>query len=600
MRPPEPRARFLPRRQVGPGRQINQNVATRLDSSGTVAPFGRLPAVAAAGVVGFGALVLGGWAFGAQALSRVFPAGIPTLPSTATGLVLAGTALGLLHPAAERRARTAGVALAAAAALLGLFSLCTHLPGVPFDADTLFFSHEARARYTGGRRMGINTATAFVLAGIALPLAARETRRGWRASQILGAAGFLVAFLALLGHLYGIPSLYTAGPFTGGMALPTSAGFLLLNLGVFFARPAHGYAALVTGDDASGVLARQLLPAAVLIPVGLGFFWFLATAQGWIAVHGAVSVFVILVVALFAALVFRAAATVADVDREREASLARERRARAEAEEANRAKMDFLAVMSHELRTPLNAIAGYAELMEMGIHGPVTPRQEEALGKIRRSQRHLLLLINDVLNFAKIEAGRVEVRVVEVAVSELIAGVETLILPQAEARGLRYDRRVPDLPPPVSADPDKAGQVLLNLLSNAVKFTPAGGAVRLECAELQGRVRLTVHDTGPGIPPERLESIFEPFVQLERGLSAGERQGTGLGLAISRDLARAMGGDVWAESTPGKGSVFTLELPCAAPAPRPGRDPDPAPPASTAEAGEADEERAAAGHASGL
>jgi signal transduction histidine kinase len=390
-----------------------------------------------------------------------------------------------------------------------------------------------------------------------------------------------------VGHLYDVRSLYTAGSLTGGMSLPTAVALVLLGVGAFFARPGHGYAALVTGTDASGVLARQLLPAAIVVPVGLGYLWLHARRESILEREPAVSLFAIVLVAVFSALVFRAAAAVADVDREREASLLRERRARGEAEEANRAKMDFLAVMSHELRTPLNAIAGYAELVEMGIHGPVTEEQLEALGKIRRSQRHLLLLINDVLNFAKIEAGRLELHLSEVPVRDLVAGVETLILPQAEQRGLRYECRLPDDAPRVRADPDKAGQVLLNLLSNAVKFTGSGGEVRLECGSAPGRVRLAVRDTGPGIPPERLESIFEPFVQLERGLAA-QREGTGLGLAISRDLARAMGGDVWAESTPGKGSVFTLELPLAEPAPVPDGVENAAP-----------EERRALRHASG-
>ncbi|HEX8692305.1 MAG TPA: HAMP domain-containing sensor histidine kinase [Longimicrobium sp.] len=557
----------------------------------TVPPFGRLSAAMAIAAVALGVLVLLGWALGDGTLARAFHDRVPMLPDTAAGLVLAGAALWLLREETPRKARLAGLVLSAAVAGIGVAALLVRAAGVEVNWDALVFPDAAR-RFSGesARRMGINTAVGFMLAGLALPLAAQETRRGWRGSQLLAAAGFLIAFLALVGHAFGVRSLYTAGPFTGGMSLLSALGFLALNLGVFFARPDHGYAALVTGDDASGVMARQLLPAALLIPTGLGYLWLHARRHGWIEPEPAVSVFAILLVGAFAALVFRAASTVRDVDREREASLVRERRARAEAEEANRAKMDFLAVMSHELRTPLNAIAGYAQLLEMGIHGPVTEEQREALARIRRSQRHLLLLINDVLNFAKIEAGRVELRLGTVPAAELVAGVEPLILPQAEARGIRYERRLPAVPPAVRADPDKAGQVLLNLLSNAVKFTGDGGRVRLECVPNGRRVLFRVHDTGPGIPPERLESVFEPFVQLERGLSA-QREGTGLGLAISRDLARAMGGDVWAESTPGRGSVFTLALPRA----------DGAPAATSAEADDRvvrNPERVAAEHAS--
>jgi signal transduction histidine kinase len=244
-----------------------------------------------------------------------------------------------------------------------------------------------------------------------------------------------------------------------------------------------------------------------------------------------------------------------------------ERHARAEAEAANRAKTEFLAVMSHELRTPLNAIAGYAELIAMGIRGPVTPEQAEDLARIQRSQRHLLGLINDVLNFARIEAGRVELHLDDVAVDAALADVESLVAPQVRERGLRYEHRPADPRLRVRADAEKLRQVLLNVLSNAVKFTAQGGSVTLDAHAAGDAVHVRVIDTGIGIPRDRLESIFEPFVQLGRNLSS-RHEGTGLGLAISRDLARAMGGDLSADSEPGAGSTFTLTLP-RAPDPHP-------------------------------
>ncbi|HEU0013778.1 MAG TPA: GAF domain-containing protein [Longimicrobium sp.] len=247
---------------------------------------------------------------------------------------------------------------------------------------------------------------------------------------------------------------------------------------------------------------------------------------------------------------------------ERSRLFAAERQARAEAESASRAKTEFLAVMSHELRTPLNAIGGYTELMEMGLRGPLTPEQAEDLKRIRRSQHHLLGLINDVLNFARLEGGHVEFDIARVPLGGVLAGLEALVAPQVRERGLEYGYAAPDADLAAWADAEKVRQIVLNLLSNAIKFTPRGGSVRLECVRREGRVLVRVSDTGAGVPPDRLESIFEPFVQLGRSLTSVQ-EGTGLGLSISRDLARGMGGDLAVESPPGSGAVFTLALPAA-------------------------------------
>jgi PAS domain S-box-containing protein len=234
--------------------------------------------------------------------------------------------------------------------------------------------------------------------------------------------------------------------------------------------------------------------------------------------------------------------------------------ARAEAEGANRAKSDFLATMSHELRTPLNAIGGYAELLEMEIHGPLTRAQRDAVERVRRSGRHLLALINDILNFARIEAGHLALNVNEVPVRDVLAGLEPLVAPQLHAKGLGFEYELCDDGLTARTDPEKVRQILLNLLSNAIKFTPAGGRISISCDTDGERVLVRVHDTGAGIPADKLDRIFEPFVQLDRTL-ASTHEGAGLGLSISRDLARAMGGELTVASTVGVGSTFTLALP---------------------------------------
>jgi PAS domain S-box-containing protein len=239
--------------------------------------------------------------------------------------------------------------------------------------------------------------------------------------------------------------------------------------------------------------------------------------------------------------------------------------ARTRAEAANKAKTDFLAVMSHELRTPLNSIAGYTELLEMGLRGPLTAEQRIDLAKIRRSQRHLLGLINDLMNFAKLETGHVELEFSNVPVNEMLAVLDTLTEPQVSAKNIAYRHGRCDPTLTVWADREKVHQILINLVSNAVKFTKPGGSITIECASDGDWARIHVQDTGEGIPAEKLASIFEPFVQVKTGFTR-EHEGVGLGLAISRDLARMMRGDLTVESTVGVGSRFTLTLPRHSPA----------------------------------
>ena len=230
--------------------------------------------------------------------------------------------------------------------------------------------------------------------------------------------------------------------------------------------------------------------------------------------------------------------------------------------EANRAKNDFLAVMSHELRTPLNAILGYTDLFLMGIPAPLPEPLAPQVGRMQSAARHLLELIDEILTFARIEAGQEEVRAAPVAVSELVQEAAALVEPLALERGIGFEVRGPDPDFTLVADARKVRQVLTNLLGNAVKFTDRGKAT-LEARREGDAAAFVVGDTGIGIYPDQLEHIFEPFWQAEQGLIR-EHGGSGLGLSVARQLARLMGGDITVRSTPGRGSEFTFTVPVEA------------------------------------
>ena len=258
---------------------------------------------------------------------------------------------------------------------------------------------------------------------------------------------------------------------------------------------------------------------------------------------------------------------------ERAQQLAHEREARLEAEAASKAKSEFLAIMSHELRTPLNAVLGYSELMELGISGPITEKMRDQIGRIRVSATHLLALVNDILDLAKVEAGRLKVSSAPASAAGTVGAAIALIQPQAASRNLEIRLATMPEPAPIyRGDDERARQILVNLLSNAVKFTQPGGMITIEVEQsrtpgpdtkLQPKrsyVSFRVSDTGRGIPQEKLLSIFDPFVQADSGHSRS-REGSGLGLTISRRLARLMGGDLTVKTEVEKGSTFTLWLP---------------------------------------
>ena len=229
-----------------------------------------------------------------------------------------------------------------------------------------------------------------------------------------------------------------------------------------------------------------------------------------------------------------------------------------ELETASRHKSDFLATMSHELRTPMNAIIGFSEVLREQMFGELNDRQLGYVDDVLEAGKHLLSLINDVLDLAKIEAGRMELELSEVAIEEVLRSAVSMHAERATRAQVELSLTTKPEEMTISADTRRVRQIVFNLVSNAIKFTPAHGRVDVSATRHDGQVEITVADTGPGIAPEELETIFEEFEQATDGKRA---EGTGLGLPLSRKLVELHGGRLWVESAAGTGSTFRFTLP---------------------------------------
>ncbi len=245
------------------------------------------------------------------------------------------------------------------------------------------------------------------------------------------------------------------------------------------------------------------------------------------------------------------------------------RQANEELRKATQAKSDFLAQMSHELRTPLNVIIGFSELMLDEVPGQINEEQRHCLDDILASARHLLGLINDILDLSKIESGKMELHLKGISLAHLLESLRRVMMPIITPKKQSLDIYVAEGLPPVYADRAKLRQVLLNLLSNAAKFTPDGGKIRVEAVRDDGWCQISVIDSGIGIRKEDRQRIFDEFCQVGNPLAEG-KGGTGLGLTIARRIVEKHGGQIWVDSEYGKGSRFTFTLPLAADSSEPG------------------------------
>lgn len=529
--------------------------------------FEEVPLAAAVFVVLMAIGTLWEWYAGLDVGTGFFPGGIAMLPLTSVVLGLDGVALAFVAKRDRPFAlRVASIVLACTVILIVAIEAMSWVVGRDLGLDLLMFGAQLRrAPWNPPGRMALNTLAGVFLASVGIITLHVDDRSGRSTAHWVGLVGGTLGFLGLVGYAFGVSRLYSIGG-SSGMAISTAACLFVLALGIIFARRTSGLPKLLVDPGAAGTVARRLVPAAVSVPFLLGWLRLVGEKSGWYDTPFGVSLYVVATVAIFLWLVTWSAHMAYEGDRVREELLAGEQKAREIAEGANTAKSNFLAVMSHELRTPLSAIIGYEELLADGITGPVNDAQKHQLGRMKASAQHLLHLIDQILSYSRVDAGREVVQAEDVDANELAQDAATLVDPLAREKGLPLEVVVTGYPLPISTDSGKVRQILVNLLSNAVKFTPAG-RVTLIVQHDGAIVRYVVRDTGIGIADEHRDQIFDAFWQVEQP-STRRVGGTGLGLSVTRRLARLLGGDVVVESKVGEGSAFTVTLPLEGPGAR--------------------------------
>jgi len=527
-----------------------------------------------------GSLALAGWALDVPLLRGEVRGKLPIIPLSAVCFTIAGIALVLAQFTSRRWAVWVSWLLAIGIGAVAITTLIEFVLGVPSGIGSLLFQDDilsSGARPSG--RMAINTAFAFLFFALGLLILKRDREVQSLNSQFLATLVLIISFFAVIGYTFGVKNFYSF-QLLSGMSLFSAVTFTLLGIGLLFSQMNRGIPALLIDDGAAGFAARRLIPGTLVLPIAFTLLRVAGEQRGIFDSNLGASFVVVADMLAFLLLIVWSARVLRSTDRNRAELFVRSREAReaserarldaelattqavaarAEAESANRAKSDFLAVMSHELRTPLSAIMGYQELLADGITGPINDQQAQQLGRIKVSARHLLTLIDEILTFTRLDAGKERLTIGPVDLGNVIDESVELVEPLARARKLELQVVKPLVQTIIQTDVTKVRQMLVNLLSNAVKFTDEG-SVRVTGEIASDQVILTVSDTGAGIDPDHHQKIFEPFWQVEQ--KATRRvTGTGLGLTVTRRLANLMGGDITVFSTPGSGTTFTIILP---------------------------------------
>ena len=482
----------------------------------------------------------------------------PMVPNAAVSVLMLGAALTLLVGRPGKVARWAARSLAVLAAVVGLLSLTPYL--VTFEVGIALQILPAAVLGEGPPYPGHiepAAALAILLLGVSLSVYDLRSRRVHHVAEVMLFLVTVMALETLFGRAFGMNVFYGLGRFP---AMPVDKALALLSLAVgsVLLRADRGWFRILAAPGAAGVTLRRLIPFAIAAPFLIGWLAYLGVTTDRFSTATGLTLLVSLMCLLLLLAVGWTTRELYLIDQERASLLRSEREARDEAEKASGAKSAFLGVMSHELRTPLNSVISYAELLEVGIKGPLNEDQLRYAQRIRIAGSHLCSMIDELLLFTRARRGVIETEVRCVDAVELALEALTLVHHEADSSKIELCRQLPAGPVEIHTDPDKVLHILVNFLGNALKFTREG-RVGLRLRHDHRDVVYEVWDTGPGIAREHRERIFQEFTQLETATNG--RRGTGLGLAISKSFAEMVGGRVELDSWVGRGSVFRLILP---------------------------------------